>query len=351
MKTDNVGQGIYPPYRQNPDRIEQYSSRAGTVYQRGGVGTGYDTSRPQHNRPVFETSVDVSIDIGNRSMRLLLQAAVEHVNQAMSREFGRDVARHPGHPGPDFTPRAVADRIVSLSTSFFDEYRDLYPKKDMDAALQSFVRLIGGGIDKGFDEARDILDGLGALKGNVAENIDKTYEYVQSGLQAFVDDYPSHGNYPPRGDYPPHGNYPPYGGYPPHGNYPPYGGYPPHGNYPPYGNYPPQGGYPPYGHYPPYGNFPPQGPYPPQGGYPHYDTGPGYGNFPRHDIGPMFGDYSRYGGDRVHRESHGDDARPGNISSHGDESRREHGPSSSGEVGEHSDSHRGDEKSGHKDDD
>lgn len=335
MKIDNVGYGVYQPY----------SSGAGSVYGRGEVGRpGPDASRPQHNKPVFETSVDVSVDIGNRSMRLLLQAAVEHVNQAMSREFGRDVMRHPGSPGPDFSPRAVADRIVSLSTSFFDEYRDLYPKKELDAALQSFVRLVGGGIDKGFDEARDILDGLGALKGDVAANIDKTYQYVQSGLQEFVDDYPSHGNYPPRGDYPPHGNYPPYGGYPPHGNYPPYGGYPPHGNYPPYGNYPPQGGYPPYGHYPP------QGFYPPQGGYPNYDTGPGYGNFPRHDIGPMFGDYARYGRDRVQHESHGDDARSGNISSHGSESRRERGPLVSGEAGEHMDN-RGGEESGHKGED
>jgi len=50
--------------------------------------------------------------------------------------------------------------------------------------------VISGGIDKGFKDARDILEGLNVLKeGNIAGNIDATYDLVQKGLQAFVDNY------------------------------------------------------------------------------------------------------------------------------------------------------------------
>jgi hypothetical protein len=45
---------------------------------------------------------------------------------------------------------------------------------------------IKGGIEKGFKEARDILEGLQVLGGDVAANIDKTYELVMKGLDDFV---------------------------------------------------------------------------------------------------------------------------------------------------------------------
>ena len=51
--------------------------------------------------------------------------------------------------------------------------------------------MIGGGIDQGFKEARDILNSLGVLEGEIADNIDKTYELVQTGLQDFRDSFNS----------------------------------------------------------------------------------------------------------------------------------------------------------------
>ena len=47
------------------------------------------------------------------------------------------------------------------------------------------VAVIGGGIEQGFAEAREILDGLGVLQGDIANNIEQTYQRVQEGLQAF----------------------------------------------------------------------------------------------------------------------------------------------------------------------
>ena len=47
-----------------------------------------------------------------------------------------------------------------------------------------------------FTEAHKILDGLNALHVNIASNIEKAYELVQSGLKSFVDNSPRSGGKP-----------------------------------------------------------------------------------------------------------------------------------------------------------
>ena len=44
---------------------------------------------------------------------------------------------------------------------------------------------MGGAIQKGFDEARDILESLHVLEGGVADGIDQTYQLIQQGLADF----------------------------------------------------------------------------------------------------------------------------------------------------------------------
>lgn len=51
------------------------------------------------------------------------------------------------------------------------------------------MNIIGGAIDNGFKEARDILSGLKVLQGDIADGVDKTYGLVQEGLQAFRDSF------------------------------------------------------------------------------------------------------------------------------------------------------------------
>lgn len=51
--------------------------------------------------------------------------------------------------------------------------------------LDKFIALVGGGVDKGFEDARGILDGLGVLKGKVADDIDSTYSLIQDGFAKF----------------------------------------------------------------------------------------------------------------------------------------------------------------------
>src|SRR5690606_7786600 len=57
------------------------------------------------------------------------------------------------------------------------------------AKLESLLAQAREGVEKGFAEARKILDGMGVLKGKVAEDIDATYDKIQEGLKGLQSEY------------------------------------------------------------------------------------------------------------------------------------------------------------------
>lgn len=79
----------------------------------------------------------------------------------------------------DFTPDKVADRIVG----FVEKRLQSEAAAGADPAkLQSLLDQAREGVEKGFAEARKILDGMGVLQGKVADDIDATYDKIQTGL-------------------------------------------------------------------------------------------------------------------------------------------------------------------------
>ena len=141
----------------------------------------------QQNKAIIEASFDgVSLSAGSEPMILTYKAAVEKINEILAPELGVDRPLETAlEEGVDVSPEATADRIVSLTTSLFVRYEDANPELEGAELVDRFVDVISGGIEQGFAEARDILDGLGVLGGDIASNIDKTFELVQQGLQAF----------------------------------------------------------------------------------------------------------------------------------------------------------------------
>lgn len=57
-----------------------------------------------------------------------------------------------------FSPEKTADRIVTFATNFLDAYLDNHnDETDREGTLAEFRELIEGAIDKGFDQAREML--------------------------------------------------------------------------------------------------------------------------------------------------------------------------------------------------
>jgi len=137
------------------------------------------------NSAIIESTINVSVT--DSPQALVLRTALEGVNDALQASLGDNAIQSAYDSGLDVSPEATADRIVSLSTAFLPQYQEQHPELNEEEALASFTEIIRGGIQTGFSEAREILGGLDVLDGDIATNIDKTYDLVQEKLAAFAE--------------------------------------------------------------------------------------------------------------------------------------------------------------------
>lgn len=151
--------------------------------------TAQQTSKQLMNQAILSAQEDVSLKSGDQSMTLLYRAAIEAINKELAPSMGENAIQTAYDNNVDTSPEATADRIVSFATQFFSIHQQQNSNMSLDEQLDSFMSIIGGAIDNGFKEARDILSGLKVLQGDIADGVDKTYGLVQEGLQAFRDSF------------------------------------------------------------------------------------------------------------------------------------------------------------------
>ena len=149
----------------------------------------YVSNKKQLNAAIIESSLKFNKTIGDQPLSLLLKTALQGINEALKAGGVESSVEDAYESGVDFSPEATAERIVSFSTQFLGSFREQHPEMGEEESLTAFVKIISGGIDQGFGEAKDILGSLKVLEAEVTTNIDKTYELVQRGLQAFVDSF------------------------------------------------------------------------------------------------------------------------------------------------------------------
>ena len=130
-------------------------------------------------------STQASIGVKDQPLSLLLNTAIDKLNEILAPELGDDAIQKAADSGLDVSPEATAERIVSLSTALYSAYKEQKPEEAETQVLENFMSTIGSGIEKGFNEARDILEALEVLEGKVASDINETYKLVQNKLSAF----------------------------------------------------------------------------------------------------------------------------------------------------------------------
>lgn len=79
----------------------------------------------------------------------------------------------------DFSPGKVAERVLGFIGGRLESAR---AAGEDTGKLQTMYDQAAKGVEKGFEEARKILDGMGVLKGKVAADIDETWQRIQTGL-------------------------------------------------------------------------------------------------------------------------------------------------------------------------
>lgn len=141
-------------------------------------------AKAQLNASIVQASLTVSLNSSNEPLSVVLKTALTGINEALKDQFGENAIENAA--SQDNTPEGTASRIVSLSTAFYDAFKQQHPGEDEEVVLNKFMDTLKQGVDQGFGEARDVLKGLKVLGGEVASNIDKTYELVQKGYEDFA---------------------------------------------------------------------------------------------------------------------------------------------------------------------
>ncbi|SFH77183.1 hypothetical protein SAMN05216206_0206 [Pseudomonas guineae] len=126
-----------------------------------------------------------NLSSASRSSSITAQPAIRNAADAQATLANRLAERLGLEPGSlagkanDFSPEKVAGRILG----FIEQRLQSEQAAGADTAkLQKFLDQAREGVEKGFAEARKILDGMGGLQGKVASDIDDTYQKIQDGF-------------------------------------------------------------------------------------------------------------------------------------------------------------------------
>jgi len=146
-------------------------------------------TKKDQNNAIVRSQMEVSVKMGNEPMALLYKTALSAINEALDPTTETKPIQTAYDNQVDVSPEATATRIVNFATGFYQAYQQQNPDIAPEESLDNFMSVISGGIETGFNDARDILESLSVLDGKVASDIDSTYDLVQEGLKQFVDNF------------------------------------------------------------------------------------------------------------------------------------------------------------------
>ncbi|WP_347506798.1 DUF5610 domain-containing protein [Pseudomonas anguilliseptica] len=126
-----------------------------------------------------------NLSSASRPTSATAQPVVRNVADAQATLANRLAERLGLEPGAlagkanDYTPEKVAGRILG----FIEQRLQSEQAAGADPSkLKGLLEQARSGVEKGFAEARKILDGMGVLQGKVASDIGDTYQKIQDGF-------------------------------------------------------------------------------------------------------------------------------------------------------------------------
>jgi hypothetical protein len=179
----NNGRAV-PSALERPNNVKQDDASGNKVKETESAASAVARSRASLNSAIVQSTMSVAINSGNQPMALLLKSAINGINEQLQPTMGKDAIQNAA--SQDNSAEATAGRILSLSTGFYDAYRQQNKLEDNAESRAQFVEVIRGGFEKGFKEAQGVLQGLKVLGGDVAAGIDKTFSLVMQGYDDFV---------------------------------------------------------------------------------------------------------------------------------------------------------------------
>ncbi|WP_162299732.1 DUF5610 domain-containing protein [Marinospirillum perlucidum] len=84
-----------------------------------------------------------------------------------------------------WSPERTAERIAVGATSYFETFKKQHPNLSEEELMDRYMAVIAPAIDRGFEEAKDILKGFKVYDGEIEANAERTQELVHEKLARF----------------------------------------------------------------------------------------------------------------------------------------------------------------------
>ncbi|PCJ67119.1 MAG: hypothetical protein COA73_00445 [Candidatus Hydrogenedentota bacterium] len=120
----------------------------------------------------------------SQSIEIVVERSLEKLRAVVT--DAREALGLPDGAVIDTSPEATAGRIADFALGAFQAFQNNNPELEGKDARIAFADLIGNAIQKGIDEARDILTALSALSGETSSNIDTISQIIQERLDNFI---------------------------------------------------------------------------------------------------------------------------------------------------------------------
>ena len=151
-------------------------------------------SRLATNQGLLQAMFGKASTRDSNAQKINYQEVVSQLEEVLRKELGDEnfsleklAAKTSGVEGQEdyWSPEKTADRIVTGATSYFEAFRKQHPDLSEEEALNKFMDIITPAIEKGFHEARTLLEGFEVFKGEVKANAERTLELVYEKLDLF----------------------------------------------------------------------------------------------------------------------------------------------------------------------
>lgn len=127
------------------------------------------------------------------TLKMTYQAAIDKINEVLTPQLGENAISEEAlkkQGGMDYwTPENTAGRIVNGATAFLPAFQKANPDLEGEALMTKFMDVVGGGLQKGFDEAQGILSDLKVFDGKVKDTFTATTDLVSKGMENFRRDF------------------------------------------------------------------------------------------------------------------------------------------------------------------
>jgi len=148
------------------------------------------TSAPlkQHMYPQRErtdTKVDDQVSKPSQTASLSIEASQRIVNDKIIERLDKVLQKNRADEirtldPKDYTPESVSKQILNFVKSAIDR------AESRGDDVREIISQAKQGIDLGFEQAENILSGLNALSGKIAEGVQKTYEMINGGMEEII---------------------------------------------------------------------------------------------------------------------------------------------------------------------